>query len=324
MKRFNVFFIIVALAPFAYIWHPFVSAEISNRVVAFVNNDIITLHELNNKIRELTGVEPAALRNQDEKKYLETRLKILNLLVEEKITREKIHELNIRVTPSEVDAAIERIKKQNNITHESLLATLKSEGMTYKAYKKSIKNQIERMQLINSEVKSKIIIRNEELQKYYNEHEDKFCTEEKAHIAAIFLKRKDTTNQEVTDSLRQKAKEIISRLKNGENFAELAKEYSQGPGAEEGGDIGFFKISDLDPNLRRIIKNMSAGDISEPIIGPSAIQIIKLREKQEKGVKPLEEVKDTIYRTLYLEEVNKRYSSWIKELREKAYTKVTF
>ena len=104
----------------------------------------------------------------------------------------------------------------------------------------------------------------------------------------------------------------------------MAKKFSEGPGAEDGGDLGFFNTSQLDPELTRIIKDMSAGDTSEPIIRPSGIQIIKLLEKQEGRVKPLEEVRDAIYGILYRKEVNERYSSWIKELREKAYTKIIF
>ena len=111
---------------------------------------------------------------------------------------------------------------------------------------------------------------------------------------------------------------------DGENFAKIAKEVSQGPGAEEGGDLGFFKVSNLDPELTKVVKDMSPGDVSRPIIRPSGIQIIQLVGREGGRVRPFEEVKDAIYEILYREEINKRYSSWIKELRESAYLKIIF
>jgi peptidyl-prolyl cis-trans isomerase SurA len=97
-----------------------------------------------------------------------------------------------------------------------------------------------------------------------------------------------------------------------------------GPAADEGGDLGLFKMSQLDPDLRKIIEDMSPGDVSEPIIRPSSVQVIKLVEKQEATLKPIDEVRDAIYWILYREEIDKRYVSWIKELRENAYIKIIF
>ena len=79
-----------------------------------------------------------------------------------------------------------------------------------------------------------------------------------------------------------------------------------------------------DPQLKKTVKDMALGEVSDLIATPSGIKIIKLLEKQQKGVKTLEEARDAIYGELYLEEVNKQYASWIKELRKKAYTKITF
>ena len=139
------------------------AAEICNRVVAIVNDDVITLYELNQKMKELTGAEPEDLRARDENKYLDARRKILEALIDDKIAREKIQELGIKVTPKEIDATLERIKKTNQWTQEDLLRKLKSEGITYEKYREKLKSEIERYQLLNYEIKSKIVIREEEL-----------------------------------------------------------------------------------------------------------------------------------------------------------------
>ena len=324
MKIYKIFSITLWIAVLVLIFPPGVRAEILNRVVAQVNDDVITLYELDNRIKELTGYEPDELKLKDKKRYIATRRQVLELLVDEKIAFEKIRELGIEITPGEIDEAIERIKESNQLTQEDLIARLKEQDMNLKSYKEEIKRQLERNKLINYEVKSKIVIREEELKDYYANNKDKFRLIAKVHLATIFLKKEDPSNQEETIALLRKAEDIVFRLKKGEDFGEMAKKFSQGPGAEEGGDLGIFKTSQLDPDLLKVLKDMIPGDVTRPIIRPAGIQIVKLLERQDSIVKPFEEVREAIFEILYKEKVNKRYSSWLKELREKAYTKIIF
>jgi len=316
--------VMIFLAVIILCGHHTVTAETFNRVVAIVNEDVITLHELNKKINEVTGSTPDDLRAQSEKRYLETRRKILELLIDEKITQAKIQELGINVSEEQIDATIENIKKIHKITHEDLLTQLKSDGLTYEKYREKIKEDLERHRLINSEVKSKIIIREEQLNQYYDEHKAEFSSVGEVHLATIFLMKKDPKNEDEIQELSKKGETILARLRKGEDFAQLAKEFSQGPGANEGGDLGTFKKDQLEPLIRKTLDSLSEGGISDLIVRPNGIQIIKLIERKEAKVKSFEEVKDAIYANLYNAEVNKRYMSWIKELRKGYYTKITF
>jgi len=325
MRQLKIFYLLFFLTATAFFWYPSPAlAETSNRVVAIVNDEVITLYELNARMKDLTGLDPAEMRLRDEKQYLEARRKILNSLIEDRLTLDKIRELGVKVTPKQVDSAIERIKKNNGLTQEDLIAGLKKRGITYDSYREDVKGQLERMELINFEVKSKIIIREEDIKEYYNKHTDEFIVKGKVHLAIIVLKQEGPSNQGGSDSLSRQAEDILTRLKGGEDFGELARKFSKGPGAEDGGDVGFFKTSQLDPKLREIIKQMSPGNISEPIVRPSGIQIVKLIDNQEERLKPIEEVRDAIYQIFYQKEVNTRYSTWIKELKDKAYTKIIF
>lgn len=319
--------ILVCLILFSGLWlvrPPSSPGEIANRVVAIVNSDIITLYELNVKMRELTGLAPDDLRRRDEKGYIETRRRVLDLLIDEKITREKIQQLGIKVTSKEIDAAIEEVKKSNNLTHEDLIAGLKKRGLTYEAYRENLKSEIERMRLVGYEVKSKIIIREEMVAQYYDRHIADFTKEERVRLAVIFLAKEKRGSGDEADALAAKTKEVLNRIQRGEDFAELAKQFSDGPGAQEGGDLGFFKVAELDPQLRDLISGLKEGEAQGPIERPNGVQFVKVVIRESGGARPLEEAKDAIYDILYREEVNNRYASWIKELREKAYTKVIF
>ena len=306
------------------LFHSSVSGEICNRVVAIVNDEVITLYELNTMIQAFTGIPSEQLKNKSEEMYLKTRQKVLDDLIDQKIGLEKIKELEIKVTAKEIDQAIERIKRDNQLTQEGLLAELKAQGSDYESYRESVKNELERIQLINYEVKSKIILRDEEIEKYYNTHRDEFTSEGKVRLALIFLKQKDPADKNEARALYQKAQDILSMIKDGKNFADLARKFSSGPGASEGGDLGVFKMSELNPEMAAIVKDLSAGEVSKPIIRPYGIRIIKVEEKDGGGEKPLDQVRNAIQTILYRKELDKRYSAWIKELRKKAYIKIIF
>ena len=298
--------------------------EIYNRVVAIVNADVVTLYELDTRMKELTGMTPEALKRKSEGQYIDTRRKILERLIEEKIAIEKIQELEIKVQPKEVDATIEKVKTDNKLTQEDLVAALKEQGQTYEQYRKMLKTELERMRLINYEVKSKIIIREEELKEYYDQHTDEFSTQGKVHLAMIFLKQEDPADPEESRALKQKALKIIQKIKAGEDFGKLAKEFSNGPGANEGGDLGVFKISELNQEMAATVKDLSSGEVGNPIIGPNGIQIIKVVEKDKGGEKSFDQVKNSISSTLYRKKLDQAYAEWIKDLREKAYVKIIF
>lgn len=303
---------------------PHVSGEVFNRVVAIVNDDVITLYELNQKIRLVTGKTAAELRERNEEEYLEARRKILQFMIDEKCAQEKIQEMGIKIPPEQIDARIEMIKKRNRWTHEDLLAVLKQEGITIEEFREKIKTDLERAELINYQVKSKIIIRDEQITQYYEEHKKDFSTEEKVHLAGIFLIQRNPKDDEESLRLKAKGEEILAKLKNGEDFAALSKKFSQGPGADEGGDLGSFKVDQLDPELKKAVAGIEEGEVTDLIIKPNGIQILKLIKRQKAEAHPLEEVREDIYTTLYQQEVNRRYEAWIQELRKETYTKIIF
>ena len=298
-------------------------AEPLNRVVAIVNNDVITLHELNIKIKEMTGSTPEDLRSRGEQMLLEMQRQVLEILIVQRLTEAKIRDLGIKVSQKEVEEAVERIKRENQLTHEDLLNRLKRDGLTYEKYLENVKKDIERVQVINYEVRSKIIISEDKIRQYYEENRAKFSADEKVHLAGIFIARKPGGEKQGRDELLAKGEEVLARLKKGEDFAELARMFSAAPGADDGGDLGVFDATQLEPELVRIIEGMREGECSDLIVRSNGVQIIRLVKREGGKRKPLEAVRESIYSTLYQEEVNQRYMSWIRQLRESSYTKIT-
>ncbi len=317
MRR--LFFLILLMS----LWlEPLFAAEVCNRVVAVVNNDVITLYELNNRIKEMTGSPPEELMQKNEPMFRDAQRKILELLIDEKIAQAKIKELGIKVADRQVDNFLEKMKRDNQWTQEDLVAGLEKEGLSYEKYRERVRRDIERAQLIEYEVRSKIIIRDEVIQKYYEDHRGTFGVAEKVQLAGIFLMRKNMKSEEEMRELYRKAQDISVKLKAGADFSQMAANYSEGPGANQGGDLGQFTVDHLEAGLKSVVEALPEGGISDPLVRPNGIQIIKVVKKQTGKIRSLEEMKEAIYGILYQEEVNRRYQAWIKELRDSAYTRV--
>ncbi|MBU2499239.1 MAG: SurA N-terminal domain-containing protein [Proteobacteria bacterium] len=314
-----IFFILITV-----MWTLPLPAEVFNRVVAVVNDEVITLHELNKRIGEMTGYAPEQLKLSDEQRYIETRRKVLELLIDERIAQEKIKELGIRVNEKQIEATIEKVKRDNQWTQEDLIVALKREGFTLEKYREIIKKDLERDRLLDGEVKSKIIIREEMIARYYEEHKQDFASAKKFHFAGIFLMARDLKDQEEMRLLHKKGQEVLERLRAGEDFGELARRFSQGPGVAEGGDLGVFSAEELDPELRKIVESIPEGGFSDLIERPNGIQIVRVIRRDGGEIKPLDDLRNAIHGILYRQEVNMRYNVWIKDLRDRSYTRIIF
>jgi peptidyl-prolyl cis-trans isomerase SurA len=299
-------------------------AEVTNRIVAKVNSDIITLHDLNASIKKLTGLSAKELQRQDEKKFYQIRRAVLDKLINQKIAEQQIIKLGIKVTAKDVEEAIEKVKRENNFTQEGLINSLKQEGLSLKEYKDEIEKEIERFQLVNYEVKSKIVITEEELKKYYQTHTKEYTEVPKVRLERIFLQVKSANDKKEIARVKSVGVEILQRLKQGHDFSKVAKIYSQGPAGPEGGNLGWIEVSQLEPVLKEKITKLSVGEYTDLDFSPSGFQIIKLAEEKKGGLKPFEKIRDAIYSQLFKEKVEKRYAAWLNKLRKESFIKITF
>jgi len=299
-------------------------AEITNRVVATVNSEIITLFELNNSIEEVTGLSVANLRLRDENHFFQVRRAVLNNLINQKITEQQIRKLGIKVTEKDIDEAIEKVKEENNLTQEELLSTLRLEGITLKQYRERVKKEIERSRLVNYEVKSKIVITEEDLRNYYQEHIEAFSETHKVKLARILLKIDNPAHKEGLAAARDLGEQIVRDLEGGANFSDMAKAYSQGPAGPEGGYLGWIPFDQLDPSLKKRIVKLSPGEYTELHRCPYGVQIVQLIDEKKEGVKPFEVVRDAIYSKIFNGKVEDTYAAWLSKLREESFIKVVF
>ena len=299
-------------------------AELVDRIVAVVNNDIISFQELNRITKPyVENIKKNRYSSEKEQKMLfEIRRKVLNQLIDQKLTDQELKRHNITVSKRELNRSIERIKEMNLITDEELRSELASQGLTLEEYLERTKEQLLRRKLINREITSKIVITQEDVKAYYDSHRDAFAGEKNYHLRNIIMTvsplASDTEKQTVSKSMEN----VLEKLEQGEDFAKLAKIYSQSSIASEGGDLGFFRLDEITPLLRSELEGLKAGEYTAIIDTEMGYQIFFVEEVVEKPGKSLEDAAPEITEKLYNEIVDQNYQDWLENLRTRSHIKI--
>jgi len=303
--------------------HYIYGAEIVDRIVAQVNDDIITLYDLNRSIEPFVEkIKASGYPVEQERKVLyKVREDVLNDLIEDKLTDQEVRKSGITIGAKEVDNAIERVKELNYYTEEEFKVALAEDGMTLDDFKKDIKEQLLRAKLVNWEVKSKIVITKADIKAYYQQHLDKYGGKEAYHLRSIVKRIPPFADETEKQSILSQMESILKELSKGESFEVLARRSSDFL-ASEGGDLGLFGIEDLSPQIQQAISGLREGEHTSIIDTDQGYQIFYLQEIVEIPGKSIESVSDEIETILFKEIVNQKFSEWVENIKKRSHIKI--
>ena len=289
-----------------------VRAVVVDRIVAIVNDEVITLSELDEAAAPLYRRLLPRVNDPVEREALirKIRRQVLKQMIDERLLRQEAERLGIKVSPEEIDRFLARFKEQNNLTEEKFQEFLAAQGLTLQEYRQRVAEQIKRLKLVQGRLQERVVITDEEIEKYYRERYLK-GGETKYELAAIIVTGEDA---------EKKAKAAYQALKAGENFEKVAARYSSLKGSGKG--LGTFKLEELAPEVREVIAKMKPGEISPPIRVGKSWQIFKLLAIHSSSSKPLGEIRSQIEERLRQEKIDQHLQKWLKELRQKAYIRV--
>ncbi|MDY0042861.1 MAG: SurA N-terminal domain-containing protein, partial [Desulforhabdus sp.] len=203
-------------------------SETLDRIVAVVNSDIILYSELEEQVNLMQKVAPGLnLDNPKEREQFERET--LQRMVRERLAEQEVKRLNINVDKRDIDNAVQSFKKENGFTDDQLKYVLQQQGKTLDEFRENIKKQLERSRLIERVLKSKTVVTDEQVDAYLQSNPVTGVGKERRHLAVILLPFSDKSQVSDVEKLAQ---DIYERLKKGEDFARLAKQYSQGPAAQ--------------------------------------------------------------------------------------------
>ncbi len=300
--------------------------KVVEEIIARVNNQIITSSELE-KARsaaveeaqqECSGrctPEQLQVAVEDRQKFA------LRDLIDQSLLAQRGKDMGVNVE-GEVVKQLDQVRIQNKLeSMEKLESAVTKEGLNWDDFKNNIRNKLLTQEVIRREVGSHITIGREDAMKYYEAHKKEFVKPEQVALRAIEISTDAKKEADLAD-LKKKAEDLLRRVKDGEDFATLAKRFSDGSTAQQGGYLGVYKRGELSKQLEDQVFAMKKNQLTDVIETKQGYLILQVLERYEEGEQPFEKVENEIMDHLYSERMEPALREYLKTLREQSYVVV--
>jgi len=294
-----------------------------NSLVVIVDQEIITLKDVLQYIAPAVEVITRTYAGQPEvlrQKLQEAERDGIEQLVERKLILHEFERAGYNLPESLIEDRVkERLRERFGGDRAAMTRTLQSQGMTYEAFRRRLREDIiigaMRARNIGSD---KIIVSPYKIEKYYAENLDKFRIKDQLKLRAIMLNAGTTRSREAA---RRLAAEILAKLREGAPFDEMARVYSEDTYRAQGGDRGWIERGDLRKELAEAAFNLKPGQPSEVIEVGDTLWILLVEDARANQIRTLPEVRDEIVQTLQAEEQARLNREWIQRLKAKSFVR---
>ncbi|MGO9576279.1 MAG: peptidylprolyl isomerase [Terriglobales bacterium] len=305
-------------------------------IIARVNNEIVThteyIRSRDQLKQEIQQQDPA---NAD-RIFAEKQRDVLRDLIDQQLLLQKGKDLGI-TGDTELIKRLDEMRKQMNLeTMEDLEKAAEAQGASYEDFKQNMRNQIVTQRVIGQEVGSKLAMNKEDEKKFYEQHRAEMEHPEQVRLSEILIapktpakpaastgaKPEPPTEAETEAALaaaKAKAEDLLDQIHKGAKFEDLAKKYSDGPSAKDGGDLSYFKRGTMPKELDDKVFALKTGEVSDVIRTKQGYVILLAAEHQMAGIPSLKEVEPRIQDALYMEKLQPALRAYLTTLREQAY-----
>jgi len=299
--------------------------EMVDRVMAVVNSEVITLSEVEEEATEAYHSLAKTLTGEALVKALdEARESALDSLINQALIVQRAEKFNVTVSDEELDKAFQKMRAHNypDLDDDQFRKALADAGMNEEHLRKIIRTQILQSKLVSYNVRSKIVITDDMVLDYYDEHYTARADKGRFYLLQIGIAWDSGATEADKLERKKQAERIRQMALDGDDFHDLAKQYSNLPSAADGGDIGIFSLDDMASVMREAVGALSPGEVSDIIEMANSYQFFKVLSGDDKAIvvtKTYESVKDEIKDKLYDEKLKEAYAEWVKELKDEAY-----
>lgn len=296
-----------------------------DRVVAVVNDEIILDSELAVQLTpyeaDLEGIDDAKERARRKDKL---RAQVLDEMIAEELIIEAAAQARLEeITSKEVDQIIADTKADNKLDDATFQQALAAQGVTLGQYRQNVKRQLTRVRAMKMLVAPKVNISDEEVRAQYDQMVRRSDAVSQVRLAHIQLSLPERPTDAEVAAARTKAADIVSRVRAGEEFGKLAAEFSDDANTKtSGGELGWIERGTLDPAWEQVVFAMEPKEVRGPVAGPRGLEVFYVTESKRTEMKPFEKMKDQIKGELQQRNMQKQTTTWIEELRKKAYVEV--
>jgi peptidyl-prolyl cis-trans isomerase SurA len=313
---------LIALAAILLITASTSWGEIVDRVVAVVNDDVITQYELDSTVELILKRNEQNIRPEDRERITaEARKALLDRLIEDLILRQEARRLGIVVREEELTATIQQALAKRNLSIDTLQEALIKDGTNYEKYREATRSDMIKSRILQREIRPRVSVTNEEIGAFYQEHRDEYEGKLRVRLLMIALPVPTGSDEAAQAAQRTKAESILKRIRAGEYFEALANENSMGQG-RSGGDIGYVEKGSMNPIIEEVAFNLKPGEVSGVIETPQGFYIIRALDKRGGGNLSLKATRAEIEEQLFIEKIEKKYMEWLAEKRQKAHIEI--
>lgn len=301
-----------------------VTAEQVDRIAAVIDTELIALSEVEARAApELARLRPDPDPARRSAQRQEVLKRTLETMIGEKLMDGQVRELGIEVADSEIDMAVEDVKKQNSLSAEQFELLLGREGYTMKTYTAYLRKHLARSKLANLKVRAKVKIADEDLKAEYARFAHDEAGDFEVHARHILVQVGPKATPAEVEAARVKAGGLAAEArKPGVDFAELARRKSEGPSAADGGDLGFFRRGVMVAAFERPAFSLPVGGVSDPVRTDLGWHVLKVVERRALEAPTFDEVKEQLRERLLKGQLERYTEQYIQELKAAAAVEV--
>jgi len=305
------------------------AAELVDRVVAVVNGKLITLFDVNTRLADLMQRTQGVSLKPDDPRADDLRRQVLETMVNDILIEQEAARLKVTVSETEVDSQIDEIRKKNNLTQQQFNAELAKEGLTLKSFREKLREDNIKKRLLGFMVHRKVLVTDDEIRDYYEKNKGSLTA------AKSILGPKVSGNIGfIMVPSKKQAEELRAKIDSGSiGFSDAARQFSIGPGRDQGGDLGDVQGKDLAPPLRDALAAVPAGKVSAPVMldGKAVLLLQRTGQAAPAAPKPapapaagpsFEAAREQIQEMLYKQKFDKLFQEYMDNLRSKAVIEV--
>jgi len=305
-------------------------------IICRVNNQIITRSEYVRSRDQLKQEIQQQDPSSADRTFAEKQKDVLRDLVDQQLLLQKGKDLGI-TGDTELIKRLDEMRKQMNLeTMEDLEKAAEAQGASYEDFKQNLRNQIITQKVIGQEVGQKLAMNKDEEKKFYELHKAEMEQPEEVRLSEILIVPKTPgkpvvgadgkpvpPSEEETEAAlavaKAKAQDALEEIQKGAKFSDVAKKYSDGPSAKDGGDLSYFKRGTLSKELDDKVFAMKAGEMTEVIRSKQGYMILQVSEHQMAGIPTLKEIEPKVQDALYMQKLQPALRAYLTTLREEAY-----
>jgi peptidyl-prolyl cis-trans isomerase SurA len=286
-------------------------------VVVHVNDLIISRSDVERAEQALAEENQRA--NASPADAAERQKNLLREMIDKQLLLSRGKELGVNAD-SEVIRQLDEIRKSNHLaTMEDLEAAARQQGVSFEDFKAGIRDNVITQMVVRDEVSRHLQMTQGQEQAYYEAHKQEFAQPEQIRLSEILIPTPADANDALVAQAKAKAEDVEGKLKAGDKFEDLAKAYSGGPLAAEGGDLGLYKRGALGQLLEDQTFGLKVGEWTAPIRTKQGFVILKVTEHRPAGVAPLKDVEPQVQEAMYSEAMQPALRTYLTKLREDAY-----